>query len=58
MEPTGTQITLGIFAFEILAYLLILLFFGTYAAMIVLSIDIALCGALIFYVENFYQDKK
>jgi hypothetical protein len=48
----------GIFFFEILFYALLLPFFGTYVAMICLSIDMALWGGLMLYTDNFIKREE
>jgi hypothetical protein len=58
MESTGIKIILGIWFFELLFYALVCLMFGTFAALICLSIDIALYGCMMLYIDNFHKEGK
>jgi hypothetical protein len=55
---SSAKIVLGIFFFEILFYALLLTFFGTFVAMICLSIDLALWGGLMLYIDNFTKREE
>ena len=55
---SSAKIVLGIFFFELLFYALLLTFFGTFVAIICLSIDIALWGVLTLYIDNFTKKEQ